>query len=119
MEPCWETETPREGHSWREGGFSQGGRREQGHRAGCELSDAVRTPYLGILGLGEVNEIWLLPPAALLPLVEAVCQDHTALALEQSTLGQRKHKRAMNSGSGFAKCKISSGWPGRGQQPTL
>lgn len=90
-EPRWERETPRDGHGWREGSFSQEG-------AGAQSIQTWRgTPYHSVLGLGEVNEIRLLPPALLLPLVEAICQDHAALALEESTLGERKHKRGVKS----------------------
>ena len=74
-------------------GFSQGSWREQGLRAGRKRSDMARdSTYHGVLGLGEVNEIRLLPPTLLLPLIEAIRQDHAALALEQSTLEERKHE---------------------------
>lgn len=47
--------------------------------------------YRVFLVLGEVDEVGLLAPAALLPLIEAICQHHAALALEERALG-RRHK---------------------------
>lgn len=58
---------------------------------GAELS--AQAQYLVVLALGEVNEVGLLAPAALLPLVEAIRQHHAALALEERALGERKHER--------------------------
>lgn len=64
----------------------------RGSELGASSQTQQGTLYHGILGLGKVNEIGLLPPALLLPLVEAVRQDHTALALEESSLWERKYK---------------------------
>lgn len=59
------------------------------------------TPYHGVLALGKVNEIRLLPPILLLlPLVEAICQDHAALALEESTLGRDSTSEWRTAASG-------------------
>lgn len=68
--------------------FPQAADGSRGPELGASVQTQQGTPYRGVLGLGEVNEIWLLPPSLLLPLVEAICQDHAALALEESTLGR-------------------------------
>lgn len=78
MEPRWEIETPERGTAGEKGAFPQAA----GGSRGSEPGVSVQTPYHGVLALGEVNEIRLLPPAVLLPLVEAIRQDHAALALE-------------------------------------
>lgn len=75
----------RAGGKW---AFPQAAAGSRGPELGASAQTQQGTPYRGILALGEVNEIGLLPPTLLLPLVEAICQDHAALALEESTLGR-------------------------------
>lgn len=78
-------------------GYSEGA----GGQSSVPSTQAPReAQYQVILALGEVNEVGLLAPAALLPLVEAIRQHHAALALEERALGERKHERAVNHSPG-------------------
>lgn len=95
--PLGNRDPPEMGTAGGKGAFPRAAGGSRGSELGVNIQTWRGTPYHGILALGEVNEIRLLPPTVLLPLIEAIRQDHAALALEESTLGERKHKRAVNS----------------------
>lgn len=98
--PIGKQRCPERGTAGGKGTFPQAAGRNEGSELGVSIQTQQGTPYRSIFALGEVNEIRLLPPAMLLPLVEAICQDHAALALEESALGERKHRQAVSSSLG-------------------
>lgn len=89
--PLGKQRPPGMGTAGGKGAFPRAAEGSKGPELGANMQTWRGTPYLSILGLGEVNEIRLFPPTVLLPLVEAICQDDAALALEESTLGEREN----------------------------